>query len=142
MSDKTITDLTSVQCDAVIEVAGKTLSISAMFDYQSGLTPHVTAIDGDDYGSSAGGETVTLVGTQFEASIGATTVTIDDVDCSVSAASATEVECTTGAAPAIDLRRNSLRSEITVFFDSYGYAIVDTTVTYFYVDAWSEDSTW
>lgn len=54
------------------------------------------------YGSRLGGETVRFTGTNFDEDDELYTITIDGIDCEVTAATSTYVECTTGARTATD----------------------------------------
>jgi len=135
--------VSSVFCEALVEINGKSENLINAVNYQSSLTPTVTAISPEN-GSVAGGTTVTLTGTGFSGDNSNTFVYIDGIECTnINVVSTEEITCDTDAAPTdIAQRRDSLLSEIEVLIEDTGYAVVASTVTFFYVDRWSETSTW
>ncbi len=80
-----------------------------------------------------GGDTVSLQGTNFEAS--QTTVTIDGVACTKTAETTTSFTCTAGAR--IGLSSPSLQVEV----GTKGYA-VNGGHSFLYINKWSEPATW
>mmetsp|Transcript_27798 Transcript_27798/g.24415 ORF Transcript_27798/g.24415 Transcript_27798/m.24415 type:complete len:468 (+) Transcript_27798:561-1964(+) len=114
--------------------------------YQESKTATLQSIN-PNMGTSQGGETVTFTLSELTGFVsGDVTVEIDGVDCgSVSVnqpGGSTEISCTTGAAPAIDVRRNSLESRVIIHIEDHGYVYVPLEMTYFYVDRWSDELTW
>ena len=72
----------------------------AAFEYSTVLTPNITSIS-PEFGTSAGGTRVTIVGTKFGTVIADVSVLVDGVACVVSDVTATKVVCVTGAKPYI-----------------------------------------
>lgn len=137
ISDKTGNPTPGVTCDTVISVNGNTQTVSSSVTYTDSNTPTITGIS-PTYGTSAGGTTLTITGTGLA---GTSSVKIDGVTCAVQGSpTATQVVCLTGVAPAINFRRNSLASELTVA-TSNGMA-VSNGIQYLYVDKWSDLNTW
>jgi len=87
------------------------------------------------FGKVTGGTEVTFTGTGFVTDTSLITVTIDGIDCPVSAATATTVTCTTGDRPGL------VESSLKIYIDGQG--LVSTRGLLFrYVSAWSDDTTW
>jgi hypothetical protein len=53
------------------------------------------------YGPVTGGTSVTFTGTNFPTSTSVYTITLDGINCPVSAATSTSVTCTTGSRPGL-----------------------------------------
>jgi hypothetical protein len=64
------------------------------------LTPKLTAIS-PRFGTVVGGTEVTFTGTGFSSVVADNTIVIDGIPCIVSAATTTEVKCTTGKRPGL-----------------------------------------
>lgn len=63
-----------------------------MVIYSSSATSTVTSVS-PQFGTSAGGETLTITGTNFGASV---SVHIDGIECTVQSQTATQITCETG----------------------------------------------
>ena len=141
ISDSSITDLTALTCTAKVTVNGVTQeTASTAVTYTSAKTATLDSIS-PPHGTSAGGDTLTLTGSGFSDVVANVAVYIDGVACTVQTASTTEITCTTGAAPEISNRRSSLESELSISFTDQGDTITNG-IKYFYVDKWSDESTW
>jgi len=130
---------TSKTCDVVVTAQGDlTQSFTGKVTYDDTASSTVTGIS-PRFGTYKGGETVTITGTGFSATKSEVTVTIDGVDCFVTSASTTEVQCTSGARPVI----NSNPSTILSFNGSAkkGYASMQKFM-YKYANYWSDLDTW
>jgi len=68
--------------------------------YSNTLTPLLTAVS-PRFGTVVGGTEVTFTGTNFVTDISLYKITIDGIDCPVSAASTSSVTCTTGKRPGL-----------------------------------------
>lgn len=86
------------------------------------------------YGTVTGGTVVTYTGVNFNADTSVYNITIDGVNCPVSAATTTSVTCTTGSRPG--LIPTSL--DITI----NGNSVATQGLVYRYASAWSSDTTW
>jgi len=69
-------------------------------EYQGSLTSNLEAIS-PRYGTVEGGDVVTFTGDNFVTDTSLYTITIDGIDCPVSAATSTSVTCTTGSRPGL-----------------------------------------
>ena len=98
----------------------------AAFDYSTALTPNITSIS-PEFGTSAGGTRVTIVGTEFGTVIADVSVLVDGVACVVSDVTATKVVCVTGAKPYISA--NSFKMTIA----KRGLAI-NNSLAFIYMD--------
>jgi hypothetical protein len=67
------------------------------------------------FGTRLGGDKVRFSGTNFDADKSKYTIKIDGVDCPVSAATTTYVECTTGRKDQLD------QSSLSIFIEGKGY---------------------
>lgn len=87
------------------------------------------------YGTVVGGDVVTFNGTGFSADTALYTITIDGINCPVSAANSTSVTCTTGKRPGL------IPSSLQIYIEGQG--LVSTQGRVFqYVSVWSSDTTW
>jgi hypothetical protein len=68
--------------------------------YKSTLSTKLDSIS-PRYGTVVGGTSVTFTGTQFSANKADYVILIDNIACTVSAASTTSVTCTTGSRPGL-----------------------------------------
>jgi len=126
-------------CDVIVTAAGgETQTFENQVTYSNSASSVVTSIS-PRYGTYKGGETVTFTGTGFSSAQSETTVTIDGVDCSVTQATSTQVQCTTGARPTI----NSNPSTVLSFSGSAqnGHASMQALM-YKYANYWSDLETW
>jgi hypothetical protein len=79
---------------------------------------------------------VRFTGTNFDTDKSKYTIKIDEVDCPVSAASSTYVECTTGKRDAM------VESSLSIFIEGRGFVATDG-LAFTYVFKWSEgEDTW
>jgi hypothetical protein len=83
-----------------------------------------------------GGETLTLTGTNFVSTTSDITVTIDGIDCAVTSASSTQIQCTTGARPGI-----VEDTTLEIYIDGYG-SVSTQSIVFRYVSLWSDEDTW
>jgi UDP-N-acetylmuramoylalanine-D-glutamate ligase len=84
-STESVTSGVDKQCDVVVKAPTTDITISNAVTYSHSATSTITAIS-PAFGSSAGGDTVTITGTNFGSSI---TVTIDGVNCPISSQTST-----------------------------------------------------
>mmetsp|Transcript_28781 Transcript_28781/g.25950 ORF Transcript_28781/g.25950 Transcript_28781/m.25950 type:complete len:457 (-) Transcript_28781:4506-5876(-) len=134
------TDLTDVNCKATVTVNGLSDTTSGnVVTYDQTVTGSLLEIT-PNLGTAVGGETITLT---FEGSVSASglKVFIDDVEQgTANLASATTIEFDTVAAPAVDVRRNSLASTIRIESDD-GY-VLSNGLQFLFIEKWSETATW
>ena len=112
------------------------------FTYSVDNTGTVTGIE-PKFGSSLGGETVTITGTGLPNTVGNTSVEINGVDCQVTAAASagTSVQCVTAARGGYsDMRPVSL--DVRDHRAGRGFAISNSSVRFRYLDRWSQRNTW
>jgi hypothetical protein len=128
-----------VSCGVSVVVNGNLKSQSSVVTYDSSITGQITSLS-KDYGTAAGGDSLVITGTNFPTDV-SPLVWIDEVVCAVTGQTATTVTCTTGPAPAIDYRRSSLDSSLTLRFPGKGDA-VNNQIRFLYVDLWSQSTTW
>ena len=121
---------TDKQCDIVIK--GPTdVTLANAVNYAHTKTSTVTNVS-PAFGSSIGGTTVTITGTNFGSAL---TVTIDGIDCPVSSNTATTITCVTG-------RRSSIPASNSFVVTSDGNPVLVQTQPYNYIDRWSSQDTW
>ena len=133
------TTASSKVCDVVVTAAGdQTQTFSNHVTYQDSASSVITGIS-PRYGTYKGGETVTFTGTGFSTTTSEATVTIDGITCTVTSATSTQIQCTTGARPTI----NSNPSTILTFSGATqnGHASMQT-FSYKYANYWSDLDTW
>ena len=132
---------TSKTCDVVLKASrwSQTQTFNqASITYQNSASSVVTGIS-PRYGTYKGGETVTFTGTGFSTTTSEATVTIDGITCTVTSATSTQIQCTTGARPTI----NSNPSTILTFSGATqnGHSSMQT-FRYKYANYWSDLDTW
>lgn len=71
---------------------------TALLQYALAPTPLVTSVT-PTFGSSLGGTTLTIAGSGLSSPTGPTTVVVNGIPCTVTAADATRVTCVTGPRP-------------------------------------------
>lgn len=88
------------------------------------------------YGNVKGSESIVFTGTTFSSLMSDYTITLDNVNCVVTAASTISVTCTTG-------KRPGLYPTPTIEIKIAGKGSVATSDLVFrYVNYWSDESTW
>ena len=87
------------------------------------------------YGSVTGGDSVTFTGTGFSNSIADYTITLDGINCPVTAATSTSVICTTGKRPGL------IPTSTAIYIAGKGLVSTQGLV-FTYVNLWSNDKTW
>jgi len=103
-------------------------------DIVGSLTSAIDSIS-PRFGKVTGGTEVTFTGTGFVTDSSLVTVTIDGINCPVSASTATTITCTTGDRPGL------IESSLKIYIDGQG--LISTRGLLFrYVSAWSDDTTW
>jgi len=126
-------ETTTQTCDAKLKLFGTDHTLNTV-SYVGADTAALTAIS-PRFGTVVGGTAVTFTGTDFSSDTSLYTITIDGIDCPVSAATTTSVTCTTGSRPG--LVDTSLEIYIT------GKGKVSTRgLQFIYVNMWSADTTW
>ena len=134
--------LDSISCAVRLQVANVSLATvdGPAAAYKQSRTPNVTSIQ-PSKGTYAGGTPIVLSGANFGTTAANVAVYIDNVKCTVTAATDTQISCTTGPAPPIGQRTTSQEGNVRVEVSDRGYAIVNN-LQYLYVERWSEDNTW
>jgi len=102
--------------------------------YTDSLTPLVTSIEPSS-GTAGGGTEITITGTGFSTTIEENRVTLDGIECVISAATATEITCTTGARP-------EFVPPLSIVTVNGSKAVIADELTFTYIDNWSSSNTW
>jgi len=98
---ETIDDSASTyDCLPKLVVNGVSTDLTAPITYTGANTPVLSSIS-PRYGRVEGGDSITFTGTDFSATTSDYTITIDNINCPVTAATATTVTCTTGPRPGL-----------------------------------------
>jgi len=101
--------------------------------YSNTLTSRLDSIS-PRYGSVTGGTVVTFTGVNFNTDTSVYNITIDGVNCPVSAATTTSVTCTTGSRPGL------ITSSLDITIN--GNSVATQGILFRYASAWSSDTTW
>eukprot|EP00035_Acanthoeca_spectabilis_P007825 m.144226 g.144226 ORF g.144226 m.144226 type:complete len:4359 (-) comp14100_c0_seq10:3061-16137(-) len=119
-------------------------STGPTFTYSVANTPIVTSVT-PRYGSSLGGDRVTITGQNLATNVSNAVVQLSGVDCAVVSASPAgdSIECITGARGPI-ARHNSVPLSLTHrdLAADRGFAVVNESVRFRFLDKWSEVNTW
>ena len=132
---------TTKVCDVMLYAPGNvSQTFSSHVTYDDAASSVVTGIS-PRYGTYRGGETVTFTGTGFSTTTGEISITIDDIDCPVDSATATQLTCTTGQRSTINPNPSTM-----IRFDGSssaknGYASMQT-YSFKYANYWSDLETW
>jgi len=141
MIGNVVIDLTDTNksCDIVVTTTGgSTQTFPAAVTYSDSATSKVSNIS-PKYGSYKGGETITLTGSGFSTVMAETSVKIDGIDCVVTLATSTSIECITGARPTVV----STPSTVVSFSGTSvnGYASMQGN-DFTYANYWTDLETW
>jgi hypothetical protein len=120
-------------CDAKAIVGEQETELNSVH-YKGYLTSKLESIS-PRYGSVEGGTVVTFTGENFDSNTALYKITLDGIDCPVSAATDTSVTCTTGGRPGL----HDTKTEI--YIEGKGSVAMNDLV-FTYASAWSADSTW
>lgn len=131
---ETIDDQASSHTCATKLVTGDTETSLNSLVYQGSLTPTLSAIS-PRFGTVEGGTEITFTGSSFSSTPSQYTITIDGIDCPVSAATSTSVTCTTGSRPGL------VESSLEIYIDGQGL-VSNNDMLFRYVSLWSSESTW
>jgi hypothetical protein len=131
-SAASVTNGVNKQCNVVIKAPTADITISNAVTYSHSSTSIITTIS-PTFGSSAGGDTITITGTNFGSSI---TVTIDEIDCPISSHNSTSIKCVSAYRASAPSTGNSFK------VTSDGNSVLLTTKPFLYIDRWSSQSTW
>eukprot|EP00039_Didymoeca_costata_P018192 m.332487 g.332487 ORF g.332487 m.332487 type:complete len:4620 (+) comp16956_c0_seq1:136-13995(+) len=121
------------------EILGAIVS-DTTFEFSSAHTGMVISIE-PRFGSSLGGEPVTIKGTNLATSTSDGSVKLNGVDCVVQSAAAdgSEIVCTTKARGS---HRNPISLEVRNKAAGAGMALSNTMTRFRYLDRWSQLNTW
>ena len=127
------------QCDAKVKQRDSNeIVLTNAVEYRADKTAKVTKITPDS-GTTAGGTQIVIEGENFFAAQQDTKVTIDGIDCPISAidvsGSPHTITCTTGARPVFT------PSSFVVDLTAGGHAATQGLI-YTYIDRWSSPTTW
>ena len=103
-------------------------------EYVGSLTPSLVAVN-PRFGSVEGGTEITFTGEQFSSDTSLYTITIDGINCPVSAATSTSVTCTTGSRPGL------VETSLEIYIEGSGL-VSNRGIVFRYASFWSADSTW
>jgi hypothetical protein len=123
----------SYTCSVNVHIDGSTSSLNTV-DYKGSLTSNLLSLS-PRFGTVVGGDELTLTGENFPTDTSLYAITIDGIDCPVSAATSTTVTCTTGSRPGLP------ESSLTIYIEGQGY-VSTNELLYRYVSMWSSDTTW
>ena len=109
---------------AAATVAGATATASSTFQYQTSLSPNITAVSPNN-GSSLGNTLLTITGTGFgTGAVSDLDVMVNGVMCTVKTYTPTQITCLTGVRPPPPaITRNSF----SVSSDALGTFLIPTT---------------
>jgi len=131
---ETIDSETSTQtCAAKLKLFGTEHTLNTV-DFVGSKTATLTAVS-PRYGTVVGGTSVTFTGTDFSSTTSDYTITIDGINCPVSAATTTSVTCTTGSRPGL------VATSLEILINGKGL-VSNAGLTFLYVSVWSSDTTW
>ena len=119
---------------SVTSVSNVVKTLENSYTYRDSLTSTVTAVS-PARGGTGGGVRVTIAGTDFDTSQGATSVTIAGVPCVIDRITTTEIQCVTGPSS------KTIKTNVRVNIGSNGKALV-INGSFYYVDVWSSKFTW
>jgi hypothetical protein len=120
----------SLICPVFSTIMGESADTSlTTVTYSDANTPIVTTI-APLKGTAAGGVEVTITGSGFSTELTENAVEFDGVECTISAATETEITCLTGARP-------SFVPPMSVVRVNGSKAVVPSDQTFIYIDNWS-----
>lgn len=99
-------------CAAKLKLFGTDHTLNTV-DYVGSKTPSLSAIS-PRFGTVVGGTAVTFTGADFSSDTSKYTITIDGINCPVSAATTTSVTCTTGSRPGL------VETSLEIYIDGIG----------------------
>ncbi|CAG9312591.1 unnamed protein product [Blepharisma stoltei] len=116
-------------------LSGSSSSYASAIQYKGSITPYITDFS-PKFGTSLGGDTITFTGS-FGAStaVSDVTITIDEVSCSVTSVTSTQIQCTTSPRP------NYVSPSLSIAIAGVGY-VVTHGKTFLYAERWSAYTTW
>jgi hypothetical protein len=103
-------------------------------EYQGTLTTNLASIS-PRYGPVTGGTSITFSGTNFPTDTSLYTITLDGINCPVSAATSTSVTCTSGSRPGL------IATKTELYITGQGL-VSNNQLVFTYVSFWSDDTTW
>jgi hypothetical protein len=117
-----------------MEATATAISAGA-YTYAAATTPVISNVD-PSFGTAAGGTTITIRGSSLPADVADAAVVVDGVNCDITAASASEVVCTSGVRQAVPSA-----ASFSVHSRTHGSAVL-AGHTFRYMDRWSSRVTW
>ena len=120
-------------CTVGVTLSGQVSKLGNAFTYKDSLTSVVTSVL-PDRGGTGGGVVLKIKGSGFDATASNNKVTIDGVTCTVTAASGSELTCTTGS------HNKTIKTTVRVEVGNTGIALGDKQ--FWYVDVWSSKYSW
>jgi len=116
-------------------LAGSSTSYASAIQYQGSITPYISDFT-PKVGTSLGGDAITFTGSFGDSTTPAdVTILIDEVSCTVTSVSSTQIVCTTSARP------NYVAPSLSIAIAGVGY-VVTHGKTFLYAERWSAYSTW
>lgn len=91
---------TTYKCPVKVIVGSTNITLNDQVKFDGSITPLLTAVN-PRYGTVTGGDLVTFSGVGFSTNTADYTITLDGINCPVTAASSTSVTCTTGKRPGL-----------------------------------------
>ncbi len=111
------------------------ITLSGSVTYSSSLTPLLKSIT-PRFGTVKGGEEITFSGENFSPSTASYAILIDSRPCTVTAATATQVKCTTAPRPGL-LEKTTLDIKIAGMGNTATQGLL-----FRYASYWSDETTW
>lgn len=125
---------TATTRDVVFTNGASSTTFTAAVTYKAESTPVVSGVS-PKFASPAGGDTLTITGSGFGTTTSSVSVVIDEITCTVTAVTDTQITCTTGARPNLPTTNSFV---VTISGNS---ASVQTN-GFLYGHRWSDELTW
>ena len=98
---ETVPDSNSTyKCPVKVIIGSTDITLSDQVTYDGSISSLLTAVN-PRYGTVTGGDSVTFTGVGFSTNTADYTITLDGINCPVTAADSTSVTCTTGKRPGL-----------------------------------------
>ena len=120
-------------CDGKAVINDTEYSLSSV-EYQAAKTTNLASIS-PRYGPVTGGTSITFSGTNFPTDTSLYIITLDGINCPVTAATSTSVTCTSGSRPGL------IATKTELFITGQGL-VSNNQLVFTYVSFWSDDTTW
>jgi hypothetical protein len=123
-----------MNCPTNLILNGVSQDLNTPVKYDGEKTPTLSAVN-PRFGTVKGGSSIIFTGTKFSTTPTDYKILIDEIECTVTAATATTVTCTTGKRPGLP------KPSLSFFIKDKGNASIKDVV-FTYVNLWSDATTW